>query len=271
LQTFEPLEDGKIVQAKTLTFSLLAVFDFVMGRRVFSRSAALDAFLAMLMLVGMSGGVSLAEGVNFDNPATPPSVARLAPTPSSLVDLWSLRKLFEKTSRLPLSGTFLKRDTLTGDWDGFRNTLQNVGITFGLLDQSEVWGNLTGGLRRGVVFDGLTTASLKLDLGKLVCWPGATFFIDAFQIHGRGPSQNLVGNMQLVSNIEATGDIKLYDLWLQQKLLGDRLSIRIGQEGANDEMMITQYGALFLNSSFGSRRSAVRRTELPDGHTVRAS
>ncbi len=146
---------------------------------------------------------------------------------------------------------FLERDTLTGDWGGVRTMLQNVGITFGLLDQSEVWGNLAGGLRRGAVYEGLTTASLTIDLGKLVWWPGATFLINAFQIHGRGPSGNMVGNLQLVSNIEATRDIKLYDLWIEQKLLGGRLSIRIGQEGANDEMMITQYGALFLNSSFG--------------------
>ena len=114
-----------------MTFSLLAVFDFVMGRRVFNRADALDTFLAMLMLIGMGGAVSLAEGVNFDNPAAPSS-ATLAPAP--LVDLWSLRKLFEKTERLTLSGTFLKRDTLTGDWNGFRNTLQDAGITFGLLD-----------------------------------------------------------------------------------------------------------------------------------------
>jgi porin len=260
LQAFELSADGKIVEAKTLTFSLLAVFDFVMGRRVFNRTAALDAFLAMLMLIGMGGAVSLAEGVNFDNPAAPSS-ATLAPAP--LVDLWSLRKLFEKTERLTLSGTFLKRDTLTGDWGGFRTTLQNAGITFGLLDQNEVWGNFAGGLRRGAVYDGLTTASLKLDLAKLLCWPDATFFIKAFQIHGRGPSQNLVGNLQLVSNLEATRSTKLYDLWLEQKLLGGRLSIRIGQGGADEEFMISQYGALFMNSSFGF--PGLPAIDLPSG------
>jgi porin len=158
---------------------------------------------------------------------------------------------------------FLERDTLTGDRGGVRTMLQNVGITFGLLDQSEVWGNLAGGLRRGAVYEGLTTASLTVDLGKLVWWPGATFLINAFQIHGRGPSGNMVGNLQLISNIEATRDIKLYDLWIEQKLLGGRLSIRIGQEGANDEMMITQYGALFLNSSFGFPGLAA--ADLPSG------
>jgi porin len=143
------------------------------------------------------------------------------------------------------------RDTLTGNWNGLRTSLEAAGIKFGLQEQSELWGNLTGGLQHGAVYDGLTTASISLDLDKLAGWTGATFFVDAFQIHGRGPSGNLAGNLQVVSNIEATRDTKLYNLWLEQQLWDGRLTIRIGQEGANDQMMITQYGSLFLNSSFG--------------------
>lgn len=141
--------------------------------------------------------------------------------------------------------------TLTGDWNGLRTTLGDAGIKFGLQEQSEVWANAAGGLRRGVVYTGLTTASLALDLDKLAGLTGATFFVNAFQIHGRGPSANLVGNIQLVSNIEATRDTKLYQMWLEQSLFDGHLIIRIGQEGASDQMMITQYGALFLNASFG--------------------
>jgi porin len=156
-----------------------------------------------------------------------------------------------------------EQDTLTGQWGGLRTRLEDAGVTFGLQEQSEVWGNLTGGLRRGTTYDGLTTASLLLDLDKLVGWNGATFFVNAFQIHGRGPSGNLVGNMQVVSNIEATRDTKLYDLWLEQTLLSSRLNIRIGQEGANDEMMVVDDAAVFLNSSFGF--PALPATDLPDG------
>jgi porin len=156
-----------------------------------------------------------------------------------------------------------QRDTLTGDWGGLRTRLGDAGVTLGLQEQSEIWGNLVGGLKRGVVYDGLTTAGVKLDLDKLAGWTGATFFVDAYQIHGRGPSGNLVGNLQLVSNIEATRDTKLYQLWLEQKMLDDRLTIRIGQEGANDQMMITQYGALFLNSSFGF--PGLPAADLPSG------
>jgi porin len=166
----------------------------------------------------------------------------------------------------PAEGTtnnIWQRDTLTGNWDGLRSALEAAGVKFGLQEQSELWGNLTGGLKQGAVYDGLTTASVSFDLGKLVGWQGATFFVDAYQIHGRGPSGNLVGNLQLVSNIEATRDTKLYMLWLEQKLLDGRLTIRLGQEGANDQMMITQYGALFLNSSFGF--PGLPAADLPQG------
>ena len=210
------------------------------------------AILAFRALVPLLLGAMPMEAGAGDVPenTTQPVPGQTDPDPKAT-------KLDRKTTNL------WERDALAGDWGGVRTVLQNAGITFGLLDQNEVWGNLTGGLRRGVVYDGLTTASLNIDLGTLVCWPCATFFISAFQVHGRGPSANLVGNQQLVSNIEATRDIKLYDLWIEQKLFGDRLSIRIGQEGANDEMMITKYGALFLNSSFGF--PGLPAADLPSG------
>jgi porin len=144
-----------------------------------------------------------------------------------------------------------ERDTLTGDWGGVRSRLEDSGLKFGLQEQSEVWGNLAGGLRPGVVYNGLTTGSVAVDLEKVFGWTGAKFFANAYQIHGAGPSANLVGNLQIVSNIEASRDTKLYQLWLEQTFFSGRLTIRIGQEGANDQMMNTQYGGLFLNSSFG--------------------
>jgi porin len=159
--------------------------------------------------------------------------------------------------------TLWTRDTLTGDWNGLRTSLEDAGIKFSLQEQSELWGNMTGGLHTGVVYDGLTTGSITLDLEKLAGWTGATFFVNAYQIHGSGPSTNLVGNLQVVSNIEATRDTKLYQMWLEQKLLDGRLTIRVGQEGANDQMMITQYGGLFLNSSFGY--PGLPEADLPQG------
>jgi porin len=158
---------------------------------------------------------------------------------------------------------FWERDTLTGNWGGLRDRWANQGITPGLLEQSELWANLDGGRRTGVVYDGLTTLSLKLDLDKIAGWTGATFFVSAFQIHGRGPSINLVGNLQTVSNIEATRSNKLYNIWIEQVVLDGKLNVRVGQEGANDEMMLSRLGAMFVDSSFGY--PALLAFDLPSG------
>ena len=166
-----------------------------------------------------------------------------------------------KTTHAPPG--FWERDTLTGDWGGLRTELEQAGIKFGLQEESELWVNTLGGLKRGATYNGLTAASLSLDLDKLAGWAGASIFVNVFQIHGRGPSANLVGNMQLVSNIEATRATKLYNLWLEQVLLNERLNIRLGQEGSNDEMMVVPSAALFLNSSFGF--PALPAAVLPSG------
>src|SRR5229473_2024953 len=126
-----------------------------------------------------------------------------------------------------------------------RNKLKEFGITFKLQEQSEVWGNLTGGGRRATSYNGLTNAKLDIDLEKAVGWSGAEFFVNAFDIHGHGPTQSLVGNQQIVSSIEATPSIKLFNLWLDQSLFDKRLSVRIGQGGADEELMIAQYAGLF--------------------------
>lgn len=144
-----------------------------------------------------------------------------------------------------------------------RQKLKDLGITFKVHEESEVWANVTGGKRQGTSYNGLTTAKLDVDLDKLVGWSGAEFLVEAFDIHGHGPSRSFLGNQQLVSNIEAAPSIKLYDLWLDQTLFDGKLSVRVGQEGANDEMMTTKYAGLFLNSSFGF--PGMPASDLPSG------
>jgi len=141
--------------------------------------------------------------------------------------------------------------------------LTDAGVKFDLQEQSELWASLIGGGRRGVSYNGLTTAKLDIDLDKAAGWTGAEFVVNAYDIHAHGPTRSLVGNLQIVSSIEAAPSVKLYDLWLDQSFFEKRLSVRVGQEGASDEFMITQYGTLFLNAAFGLPGMAA--TILPSG------
>ncbi len=156
-----------------------------------------------------------------------------------------------------------ERDALTGDWGGLRSRLGEAGITFSLQEQSEGWANLAGGLKRGGAYVGLLSAGVAIDLDKAVGWRGASFLANGFQVHGIGPTPLLVGSLQLVSSVEATPSAKLYDLWLEQRLFDGKFSLRVGQEGANDELMMSQYAALFVNSSFGFPPVLV--LDLPSG------
>lgn len=156
-------------------------------------------------------------------------------------------------------------DTLLGDWGGLRGRLMDYGIGFGLQEQSEVWGNLSGGLRRGAAYDGLALASLCVDLAAATKgrWQGAHLFVSGFQVHGIGPTPQLVGALQTVSSIEATPSAKLYDLWLEQQLFGSKFSIRIGQGTADGDFMVSQFAGLFVNSSFGF--PGLPALDLPSG------
>ena len=136
-------------------------------------------------------------------------------------------------------------------------------LSFGLQEQAEVWTNLAGGRRRGVTGNGLLTLNMNADLGALAGLDGWRLYGSVVQIHGRGVAQDLVGNIQTVSGLEATRATKLYNLWVEKKLLDGRLDLRIGQEGANDEMMLSQQAQIFLNSSFGY--PALMAANLPSG------
>ena len=153
-------------------------------------------------------------------------------------------------------------DTLLGDWGGSRATLAAKGIRFGLQNQTELWGNLTGG-RRQAINDGLATASLCIDLGKAAQWKGATIFASGFQIYGPGPSIPLLGSLQLVSNIEATPSTKLYDLWSSSSCSAAKSWFASGSKGRTYEFMIAPYAGFLLNSSFGY--PALLAIDLPSG------
>jgi porin len=110
--------------------------------------------------------------------------------------------------------------------------------------------NAAGGARLGAAFPGAMGVQFTLLLGRLVGWHGARIFVFALGTHGGAPS-DLVGDLQGVSNLEAPAAVRLEEAWLQQNLLGNRLSWLVGRYDLYAEFYRLQSGALFVNSSFG--------------------
>lgn len=152
----------------------------------------------------------------------------------------------------PYSGLLMSRSVLLGDPLGIQTRTAARGISFGLAESAEVIGNLTGGTRRGAVFEGLLAMSVGLDTEKAGLWPDGIFNASAYQIHGRGLSlNNLANNGNTVSGLEALRGTLLFELWFEQYTPDKKLSVRIGQFAVDQEFLISQYGGLFINHTFG--------------------
>ena len=143
------------------------------------------------------------------------------------------------------------RSNLLGDIYGVRPLLNEYGVSLGLQETSEVFGNVTGGVHRGAAYDGLTQMSLGIDLGKAIGLEGGIFNVSAFQIHGRNLSADNLYTLQTASGIEAQRATRLWELWYQQSLLGGKADIKIGQQSLDQEFYGSAYSGLFINTMMG--------------------
>jgi porin len=138
-----------------------------------------------------------------------------------------------------------------GDPYGTRAWLAERGVTFGFVHTTEALSNVTGGIKRGTVFEGKLETLIGIDLGRLAGWNGLTLYSNILQLHGdSGPDRNLVGNLNTISNIEALPTTRLSELWLQQTFLGGMASLRAGQLVVDTEFMFSQYFSFFMSSDW---------------------
>lgn len=109
--------------------------------------------------------------------------------------------------------------------------------------------NLSGGIKTGYNYLGFANINISFDTEKAGWWKGGQFYVHAANTHGGTPSENLFGDMQVASNIEAGNHTYLQELWFKQSF--NKVELTVGLQDLNVEVANTDYGGLFLNSSFG--------------------
>ncbi len=147
-------------------------------------------------------------------------------------------------------GSLPQGPNLFGDLGGLRPLLSKYGLTLGIVENSEVFGNVTGGLRQGFEYNGLTTATMQLDTQPALGWKDGQFNVSALQIHGGNLTTSNLDVLNFATGIEAEPATRLWELWYQQKF-GGALDVKVGQQSLDQEFMISQNGSYFLNSAFG--------------------
>ncbi|HRZ87091.1 MAG TPA: carbohydrate porin, partial [bacterium] len=141
------------------------------------------------------------------------------------------------------------REYLTGNWFGLRDRLAEKGITVSSSYVADVLGNPIGGRVKGTRYDSSLGADLNVDLGKLIDLKGTQFHISGIWRAGRSLSHDCIDNQFTASSIYGSEQVRLYSLYIEQALFGDRVDIKIGRLGAGDDFASSPVYWLYVNNA----------------------
>jgi porin len=147
-------------------------------------------------------------------------------------------------------GGWLNQKYMLGDFNKERTKLEDEGFQLSPIYTGEVFGNPIGGTKQGVAYEGLLDLELTLDFKKMADWDGS-FHVSSYYPMGTGITEADTHDLLGVSNIDAYDTLHLFELWYEQKLLDDKVALRVGQMGADTEFFISTNSANFLNSTYG--------------------
>ncbi|MEI8085149.1 MAG: carbohydrate porin [Paludibacter sp.] len=125
----------------------------------------------------------------------------------------------------------------------------------------DVVSNFSGGIKKGTTYLGLANIKSGFSTEKASWWKGGNAFVNLANTHGGMPSQDLVGDFQGVSNIEAGNITFLYELWFKQSV--GKVDLTLGLQDLNANFAASENGTLFTNSSFGIQSSIADNTLSP--------
>ncbi len=114
----------------------------------------------------------------------------------------------------------------------------------------EFFSNTAGGIERKSTFINYFRLVLNLYSDQLTGWKGTR--LKAFILGVDGHDINkYVGTTQGISNIAAPNTLKLYELWIEQNLFNNKLSVLFGTFDLNSEFDSRMTSAIFINPSHG--------------------
>jgi porin len=145
------------------------------------------------------------------------------------------------------SETFDPAGHLLGDLGGVRAQLAERGISIDPLLTVDYAKNFRGGNdTAGDAFLHVFNLYLTVETGPLFGLQGGTFYADLLTQNGQSPSDE-VGDYSLVDELDFGGRTQVNEVWYEQKLLDDKLRIKVGKIDANTEFCFAENSFDFSN------------------------
>lgn len=141
---------------------------------------------------------------------------------------------------------------LLGKWDGARKRLAEQGVAFNVGYGHELAHNFSGGTEDLTRYTDQWVFATTLDLEKRWGWRGGTFQFTMTDRNGRDLGADAhIGNNMLIQEVYGRGQTwHLTQLWLNQKLLDDRLEVKLGRLTTGEDFF--SFSCDFQNLTFCS-------------------
>jgi len=147
--------------------------------------------------------------------------------------------------------------TLSGDWWGIRNYLDDGGVELSASYTNNIAGNPTGGKSRGFTYTDNTSFGVQLDFGKMVGWQGLTLDVAGLNRAGSSLSQDNIGNQFTVQQVYGGQTAMFYALVLEQRLLDDKINIKVGRFSTGDDFASSPLYWLYMNNGIDGNPQAL--------------
>jgi len=155
----------------------------------------------------------------------------------------------------PAATSWTEREQVTGDWNGYRTSLADDGLTSFAYYNFIYAGNVSGGIESDEAFAGDLYFGLQLDLGKVAGWDDAVFNLSGIDRHGDSIDEE-VGGQYSVMQLVGGQTTFLYGLNVE-KTWNDRLSLKLGRTTATDDFVGSPLYGYSLNNAVNGQIRAV--------------
>ncbi len=138
-------------------------------------------------------------------------------------------------------------DNVFGNWNGARDTFAKHGVDVTFQYKADLWAITDGGIKRGNNYNDNLDIKFAIDGEKAFGVKGNKAFISFVNNLGGKPNANQVGSLQGIDNFETlTNTFKLYEAWVDQSFMDDKLSVLVGLHDLNTEFVVTDSSANFI-------------------------
>jgi porin len=127
-------------------------------------------------------------------------------------------------------------------------------ISFEAAYYGEVFTNTRGGIstKDASRYQGLLDLLLTIDFERLGSPVPGKFVMLAQNTHGRGLTEDFVGDTQVLSNIDSFHNImQVGEYWWESGWLDDQVTVRLGKQDFNTEFQCIDAAEFFIQSTFG--------------------